>query len=436
MASFGLKTAAFLTTTIVFATLSSQALATWPALLNADKSDDSGIIVKTDPGGNVYVAGTSTPPGGTSSTSLAKFDLSGKLQWYVPADYGTGKAPVAMSLDSNQNVFLFSKYKSGILSLTKYGSSGEFDWATFPGDVSNYPGTPTMAVGPDNKPVVAFGTRYLSGEARIVIRKYAPNAVPQWERTYTQPEKAPFTNTISIDSKNGIYVTGRLFIPGSGTAGILKYSSSGASEWQAGLSKGTTLVADGELDSNRNFVVLGEKSMGGGVRNSILTKFSSTGVPLWETVDNTLLNTTPVALAINSQGDAIVGAYSTAGLNSDLRTTKVDANGTLLWTRSYEGEGTMDNSTDRCIGVIVGKNDSVYVGGNYALSATQQNRYLLVKYSPTGIQKSVKTSSPGENVNAEASSIAYDPSLARVYLTGFAYDKVANRSSMYTVLYR
>ena len=111
---------------MVFMTLSCLASASWPNLLNAGNSDDTGKVVKTDSQGNVYVAGTSTPAGGTGSSCLAKYDRAGTLQWYVPFDYGSDKAPLSVGVDSNQNVYLFSEYSNGILSLTKYDSGGGF----------------------------------------------------------------------------------------------------------------------------------------------------------------------------------------------------------------------------------------------------------------------------------------------------------------------
>jgi hypothetical protein len=98
--------------------------------------------------------------------------------------------------------------------------------------------------------------------------------------------------------------------------------------------------------------------------------------------------------AVDSAG-SVVSVGTSANATNDIVLIKYAADGTLLWTRTYDGPAHL---TDQAKAVVVDKDGNIYVGGTSYTSASAKE-FILLKYNAAGTLQWAYTAAPGGNVN-------------------------------------
>ncbi len=129
----------------------------------------------------------------------------------------------------------------------------------------------------------------------------------------------------------------------------------GPSRARAGPVPGESLVANGSGVVTRDWVARYDGSASGDDRSA--------------------------AVAVDNSGNVYVTGYSTGSVSgTDYATAKYASDGTVLWTKSYNGSA---NGSDEAVAVAVDNQGNVYVTG-LSEGVDTGNDYLTIKYGPDG----------------------------------------------------
>ena len=244
-----------------------------------DSGDDLGFGITLDNSGNVYVTGgtQSGLDGNTNSGApsynmdlfIIKYDSEGNRSWTKQPGKGAG---VGLANDSAGNIYLTGVDGGG---LTKYNSAGVQQWNQKLLDSNG-----TSVISQNQISIDSSDSIYLAGsttgnlggysnagEADIFIVKYSSTGVQQWIRQ-TGTASADYPTSITIDSKDNVYITGNTkgALGSTSNAGendifVMSYNSNGTQQWVRQI--GTTSSdspGDIVVDPSDNIFVVGTTS--------------------------------------------------------------------------------------------------------------------------------------------------------------------------------
>jgi len=378
-------------------------------LVSYSSATTKATAVTTDAAGNIYVAGYTdaidfpTTAGAfdrtvaftgthiccvaySDDTFLMKFNASGQLVWStylgiqtngIHTEYNPGVGIQGLAIDSAGNVYVSATYADNNVdfwatlmkinstgSAVLYSYSGAFasNWIEFLGG---------MAVDSASAVYLAGIPFYGSGGAVVKVdtTKTGSNSI-----VFTAPAGGDFPTTVSVDSQHNLYVAGNNYASDfTPSAFLTRMSSSGnmmlnkvfASNAQViGVkAAGTDAVLAG---SAANLTVPATKNFGSGTgTETFIARFTSTGALKYSVVIHDP-NMTPIALALDSAGEAFVtGSISASSfrvnpyLNAPSKgafLARLNALGTALWLDSTFGG-------DSGLGIAVDKVWNAFVVG-------------------------------------------------------------------------
>lgn len=307
---------------------------------------EAGRAVTTDLNGNVYVAGiASSPTNNHEDAVLIKYSPGGKLLWarVYDAPFHDNDGYFAVTVDGVGNAYATGySTQSGLhlqdLLTVKYDPAGNRQWMrTYDGEESFDDWAESIAVDKGGNTVVTGARGEYCGDHcySYATVKYSPTGVQLWARIYDpQPVSDDLAHAVKVDSAGNVYVTGE-------------------SAWKNAFYDFATL------------------------------KYAPNGTLLWSKRYNGLGdgNDSAYGLALDSQGNAIVGGYSYVSLDnySDHTTVKYAPTGQMLWVRRYNGAGSDE---DRSYFVGLDSVDSVYAVGFTVGAATAAEDFVTIKYRP------------------------------------------------------
>lgn len=176
----------------------------------------------------------------------------------------------------------------------------------------------------------------------------------------------PDTGAIAVSSNNNVYVVSGDWENTYGSsygAVLVKYSSSGATQWKTRLNSAIAPQVIGRgiaIDASENIFIAGQAA-----GKTFVAKFNSSGSLLWQqTVDYTYGGGGDIGMAIGPSGDLYVGGGVSHSNGADAMILKINTNGTLLWQRRL-GDGTGELYAP---GVAVDSADNVYITGGPMLA--------------------------------------------------------------------
>ncbi|RYE15166.1 MAG: hypothetical protein EOP51_27175, partial [Sphingobacteriales bacterium] len=309
-----------------------------------------GGLIKTEPSGNVYVAGTTTTTT-SSDVILTKYSAAGAVLWSIQYDggYHLKDVVIAMTVDAAGNVYLTGTTVNNTMYSDTY----------------------------------------------IITRKYSSTGSLIWSATYGLREFNSSPTDIAVDGSGNAYVVGYKGIPPVNERYplILKFNASGVLEWEQSVGTTPFLQHAGVVqDNSGNIYVAGlEPTNPIYGSNSFTTfKFNATGTLLWQrsySVPNRQVQVKAIKLDIN--GDILVAGISGGsgffGYTYGIAYVKYSPAGTQLLAASIADVGAT--------GPNIGGN--VYlatdVAGNVYLAATSTDKgsvrhsnVLIAQYSVTG----------------------------------------------------
>ena len=194
--------------------------------------------------------------------------------------------------------------------------------------------------------VTSSDNMYIAGEfssKEIKLIKYGPSRTALWTRTLKQSTNTLRSECVVADSDDNAIIAGSRRITTSSLF-ITKLGADGVSQWSKEVQNGLTTGSSGTynravVDSSGNIYAVGTFFPSSSFYHLILTKFSPTGVLLW----NKCLDIDGVkyiegnSLALDGMGNVYtVGSRASSGATFfGVNVSKITTDGTLLWSKSY-----------------------------------------------------------------------------------------------------
>ncbi len=343
----------------------------------------------------------------------------------------------ALAFDSSGNIYVAGRSKAAGTAevyldylVIKYGPGGTVMWVKrYNGAANGWDAARAIAVDDDGNVYVtgvSAGSGTFDDYATI---KYSASGAELWVRRYSNGAYMDTPADIAIDSFGNVIVTG---VSASKAGGndyyTIKYGPGGTTKWAkrydgpaTGGDKATGVV----VDSEDNVYVTGTSEGEGTGWDFCTIKYSSGGTPLWvKRWDGPgHLGDGGTGIAIDESDLVYVTGYSyTAGNQGDYMTIAYTKDGTVRWTKRYDGPA---HGEDGPTGIAV-DGDGVYVTGGSVGNNTGQD-YATVGYRLDGTQRFVKRYTSSGKYNDWPNAIAAGN--GRVYVTGFS------NADCYTIAY-
>lgn len=327
--------------------------------------------------GAVYEDGYEGQPdyqtGDYGKVFLKRHDSSGKVIWslligsakcapdgdYLGNDCGrVGAVSLVADAQGNVSALTVSTYSGTSMdvdydtvnySVEKYSASGQYISSLNLGDRREMdPITPGLvAFMVDASGNIFITHKVHSSESdysgSYVVAKYAPNGTLLWQRA--SPVGTP--SDITVSSSESVYVVG--------TTGMARYTNSGNLTWTK--------------PGNFEEVIVSGSNLYTRYRKDI-RKYDGTGKQLWLKTQSGL--NTIVLQDMDGDGNGNVylsGKYDAGGGNFNAMTRKLNARGSVLWTKTY---GTPKYDDARGIATISGS--EIYTTGETQGSLAHTNR--------------------------------------------------------------
>jgi len=361
-------------------------------------SPDLANSIVTDSSGNVIVSGDSLRASGAlQDYATIKYSNAGVPLWtnrYTGLT-NSGGVQFGLAVDGNGKVFVtgYSPLMSGPpqYATVAYSAAGAPLWTNY------FSGPAGITANPHAIATDRSGNVFVTGQALggpsgfdFATIKYSNAGLPLWTNSYNGPGNGTDSAlAMVVDGSSNVVVTG--YSGGSGSGEdytTIKYSNAGVPLWTNrynGPANGNDRGNAVAVDTNGNVFVTGYSVVSGDNIEAATLAYSSAGVPLWTNRFHGAISGSPDganALAVDSNGNVIVAAYSTgSGSGVDYTTIKYSNAGVPLWTNRYNGPA---NGNDSPFGVAVDSSGNVIVTGRVALNGST-NGFATVAYSSAGL---------------------------------------------------
>lgn len=260
------------------------------------------------------------------------------------------------------------------------------------------------------------------------VRVTQAQVTQEWVRYYNGSYWYSWTDEatdVAVDSHGNAYVTGYALESSGWSYTTIKYSPAGEVLWKAHYSwpegappwENSAVMA---LDQEGNVYISG--SMPGDSYDYVTVKYNSAGEEQWAAhydgpydYDDDRVT----AIALDVSGNVRVTGYSWVGGDYgpfDCVTLKYSSTGQQLWVARYSGRRRQNDSDDKAFAMAVDGAGYGYVAG---YTSGIGHDYLIIKYTPDGLEEWVRTYDAGKHDFDEASSVAVD-AVGNVYVTGWS----------------
>lgn len=217
---------------------------------------------------------------------------------------------------------------------------------------------------------VTFGSFALtnSGQTDIFVVKYNPSGTVLWAQKYGDTQ-AQVANSIAVDKAGNCYVGG--YISDSSFYSYFfyaKYNASGVEQWTKldrfqGSSISANRVKSISVDNFGNMYMTGSYSVSNSIR-AVILKCDPSGNKVWEKTR------TEVSEGNDIVTDGVGNSYVTGTMyssttNYDIFTTKYDAAGRVVWSKTTGGP-----DKDYGDGIAIDANENCYISGRFQSNAT------------------------------------------------------------------
>ena len=344
--------------------LAAAMVAIWPMpasaqLWSAITPNATGAMFALDRDDNVYVAGT-TPTGGL----VTKYSATGVQLWQRAIENpGDRQEASWVTVDPAGNAVVSGSFvdtsgnPSGLI-VAKYSPSGVLLTQGMLYPVRGYASRAATDAAGNVYVLGSVWQANASGNTTqdIVTLKYAPNGLQEWLRTHgLDSTSADAPAALAVTATGNVIVTG-------GAAGqmlMLAYDVAGNQIWSKAI-PASTAGLDVAIGSSGEFYVVGGSVSSGAGQNFLVVKHDANFNELWRR--SYAVGQYARRVAVDSVGNVIVTGVTTGATSPYLNwmTIKLDPNGTLLWSRSYDQHVLTDEVPNA---IRVGAGDTVYITG-------------------------------------------------------------------------
>ncbi|PHR49967.1 MAG: hypothetical protein COA32_02200 [Fluviicola sp.] len=334
---------------------------------------------ETDVFGNVYVSGSTINTNNNHDLLLQKFDRRGNLLWENIINGAADMDDMAAKfyLDDDANIYLTGAMTNSAnddvdLFVRKYDTDGQFIWS-YTYDNPNNQGAKDFGVGivGNDQMIVVTGASegQNSSYDYITIAIDESNGNMIWESSYDYLQLDDIASVIKIGSSS-VYVSGGSqdsISPISWEVATIEYSLSNGNQLSVRRSSGSSTVGVNEINditiNNDNIFLTGRVQNDSTGYDVVTYKLNSQLSLIWEQhFDFNNLNDAGNGIKVDSQGNVIVAGYVSDSLEfENYCILKYDNNGSLLWTKTYNGQY---NGNDRAVQLVVDNQDNIFVTGS------------------------------------------------------------------------
>jgi hypothetical protein len=288
------------------------------------------------------------------------------------------------ALDSAGNIYILGKPANNNVHILKYNPSGSIIWSR------------ELATVNSNRLYAAsdkYGNIYFSfcddNDSHFRLTKYDSSGNFQWNRFFVPGGYNTYTQAIALDTSGNIFLIGGSQIS-AGHPFILKYNAQGDLLWSASPSiSGNDFLWSGFVDRPGNVYVAGYCADSNNYTFDYLTiKFNNDGVQQWAKRYNGPANGWDEAVCVKADNEGycyVTGGASTGINHLDFCTIKYTPNGDSVWTRLYTPQTERNWSSG--IDMIIDENKNIYIageGGDTNLSGSLIGGFQLIKYDRDG----------------------------------------------------
>lgn len=405
----------------------------------------SGLSVKQDSIGNIYILVAQATDTTYGDYGLLKYTHTGDLLWSTVYNSpgNLDDKPIAFDVTEAGDVYITGS--SGInfvyhILTVKFNTNGIFQWAR------EYNRGYSDAVGDisldkqDN--IIICGNSAINNTTSALIVKYSSTGDTLWVRKFTQFQHS-FTGKLVIDDSSNVYTAGYYEVGTQSTYYLtLKYNQNGDMQWYSsyGVTGYGAIANSIAVDSNRNVYVVGVLNVPQpGFWDNVLIKINTNGALQWARNYSGINNNhscsgLPVGLAVTLNGNGIY--YTTyvgngqGGGAKDIVTLKYDSLGDSIWVRRYNGGVFASANVPKTL--KLDRYNNTYVAG-YADYTSTGTDYVTIKYLSSGIQQWVATYNGFSNYIDYANDVIVDSS--NVFVTGYSNKTTSISSDAVTMKY-
>ncbi|MBI2267409.1 MAG: SBBP repeat-containing protein [Armatimonadetes bacterium] len=356
--------------------------------------DDEARRVVVDSSGNVYVAGNGIGLGNTPYAWVKKYNSTG-TSLFETFDLGLlaeGGFGQAIALDGSGNVLVAgASVDSGYewSWVAKYNSSLNPVGAPWPKVV----GTPFVNTQWDGIALDPFGNIFVagwisSGSNDIRVRKLDSSGNTLWTDSFGSGPDSEIARDIAADSSGNAYVTGNAPAAGEGfNIWVRKYDTNQNVLWTRSYNGTGSYSDEGHaicVDALGNVYVTGyvHYEAPGLASDVWVAKLDTNGNMLWSQTYNSPPNGYDAGngIAVDIFGNVYVTGYEQRNdlfQSYNVWIRKYSPNGTPIWTETYDGPA---NDYDGGNGIHVDANGNVYVAGSSTQSLAQGRDIWVRKY--------------------------------------------------------
>jgi len=352
----------------------------------------------------------------TRDILMSAAGAGGKNYWAFSAtDSATNTYAYGIDIDSSGNSYICGSFGNAEMLLMKVNSSGSIVWQV---TLSDFYVTAFSVKLDSSGNIYVCGFSLISGLGyQALITKYNSSGVFQWARTIGNNSGLPdIASSVDIDSSGNVYIVGSFmpYSPNYDDLFIIKFDSSGNQLWQKSYDDGQRTVGTSiKLDSSNNIYCCGTRNVFGSSNyQAILMKCNSAGAILWQKSLDSAYTDNGQSVILDNAGYVYICGYTTGVTPGTSFIAKYDTSGNLIWQRVLSGA-----SGSGLKSLTFDSSNNIYAVG----TGDTANSALLVKYNSSGVlqwQRTLKLSS-GNNNSFNAVKI---DSNQNVYCVGSQYN--------------
>jgi len=360
----------------------------------------TGVAIKLDNSGNIYVAGSDIFYDGTGyrvDFLTLKYNSHGIQEWvskYINPVYNLEDDAISLAIDDSGNVYI-TGYRTGIgtgldYAIVKYNSAGLQLWTAKYNGPGNYDDkVKSIAIdGSGNIMVSGSSSNNFDGTNNdYATVMYNSKGEQQWVARYNGSADAnDYVCSMAADNSGNVYVSGTCASNGHPRYryATVKYNNSGIEHWvkEYFYYAGSAIAKSMTIDNSGYIYVTGINFFQEENDVCATVKYNSDGVQLWAAAFVAIGEyNDPTAIATDPSGNIYVTGK--AGLSRhtyawDIATIKYNPDGVLQWWNLFNGTG---NGQDASTGISVDASGNAYVIG-LSQSSVPSWEYVLIKYSP------------------------------------------------------